>query len=264
LVQFLLNQWLRRHLKGLGMKIRASVFALFALGVATASPAFAAPLVFSSATATFSQNGIFGDFNAGKTIDSDFSSSNGWAIFAGGEGDPTTSQTLFLGLASPLASGPQTLSFNLYQLYTDNPGHLLGDFSLGYTTDVAPTLLSSQTAFSLTGETSLNGTTFTSPAGGQLIASSSAGIDVYTITASSNAAITGIFLNVINDPTNGLPTGGPGLKSNGNFVLNEFTADATATTDVPEPATWAIMLVGFLGLGFLLRSARRKNAAGIA
>ena len=33
----------------------------------------------------------------------------------------------------------------------------------------------------------------------------------------------------------------------------------TLTAEAPEPATWAMMLVGFAGLGFALRSAR-KNA----
>ena len=34
-----------------------------------------------------------------------------------------------------------------------------------------------------------------------------------------------------------------------------------AITAVPEPATWAMFLVGFGGIGFMLRNARRKGAA---
>jgi hypothetical protein len=30
---------------------------------------------------------------------------------------------------------------------------------------------------------------------------------------------------------------------------------------VPEPATWAMMLTGFLGLGMALRNRRRKDVA---
>jgi hypothetical protein len=36
------------------------------------------------------------------------------------------------------------------------------------------------------------------------------------------------------------------------------------TTGVPEPATWAMMLVGFGGLGAAMRSARRRQARGLA
>jgi PEP-CTERM motif-containing protein len=32
----------------------------------------------------------------------------------------------------------------------------------------------------------------------------------------------------------------------------------SATSAVPEPATWAMMLLGFAGLGFAFRQSRRK------
>jgi hypothetical protein len=37
----------------------------------------------------------------------------------------------------------------------------------------------------------------------------------------------------------------------------EFTVAAAASA-VPEPSTWAIMLIGFAGLGFAFRQSRRK------
>jgi hypothetical protein len=37
-----------------------------------------------------------------------------------------------------------------------------------------------------------------------------------------------------------------------------FTAFESITVSVPEPATWAMMLLGFAGLGFALRHSRRK------
>jgi PEP-CTERM motif len=35
----------------------------------------------------------------------------------------------------------------------------------------------------------------------------------------------------------------------------------TVTTQVPEPSTWAMMLAGFAGLGFLSYRASRKAGA---
>ena len=52
-----------------------------------------------------------------------------------------------------------------------------------------------------------------------------------TLTSASLDPITGIFLKAINDPTNGLPTGGPGRYygdgpvGQGNFVISELTAE---------------------------------------
>jgi hypothetical protein len=83
---------------------------------------------------------------------------------------------------------------------------------------------------SITGATSLNGTTFSFPAPGQILAGGPVpATEVYTITAEVNSAapITGFFLNVIDDPNNGFPTGGPGRFSNGNFEITEFMASAS-------------------------------------
>jgi len=44
---------------------------------------------------------------------------------------------------------------------------------------------------------------------------------------------------------------------------NSFEIDNLAT-GVPEPATWAMMIIGFGGVGSMLRSARRKQAAAFA
>ena len=42
--------------------------------------------------------------------------------------------------------------------------------------------------------------------------------------------------------------------TNGNVLV----ASISATSAVPEPSTWAMMLIGFLGLGFAFRQSRRK------
>ena len=44
-------------------------------------------------------------------------------------------------------------------------------------------------------------------------------------------------------------------------VQNFLIHDITTVTAVPEPATWAMMLVGFFGLGGLMRSNRRQATA---
>jgi hypothetical protein len=41
--------------------------------------------------------------------------------------------------------------------------------------------------------------------------------------------------------------------TNGNVLVASISASA-----VPEPSTWAMMLLGFLGLGFAFRQSRRK------
>jgi hypothetical protein len=59
---------------------------------------------------------------------------------------------------------------------------------------------------------------------------------------------------VLNDSAND-PGGFPGTLGSNNISLS--------VTAVPEPATWAVMLVGFGGLGVAMRS-RRKQAAAAA
>jgi hypothetical protein len=42
------------------------------------------------------------------------------------------------------------------------------------------------------------------------------------------------------------------------------TSQLRIFADVPEPATWAMLLFGFFGVGFTVRSARRKNSVAVA
>jgi ribosomal protein L6P/L9E len=107
----------------------------------------------------------------------------------------------------------------------------LGDFALAYTTAASPTLSSPQTPVSIQSASSLNGTTFSVLSPGELLANTSQnsiGTDTYTISALADSAspITGIFLDAIKNPA--LPGGGPGAFDNGNFVVSEFTLDASA------------------------------------
>ena len=60
-------------------------------------------------------------------------------------------------------------------------------------------------------------------------------------------------------PANSIASG----YTSANFPSSLFVATISSVTAVPEPATWAMMLVGFGGLGAALRS-RRKGVAATA
>jgi hypothetical protein len=204
-------------------------------------------VTFSSATATFYQ--VEGNWAPSQMIDG-FTGpnltpySNGWAVFNFATGQAEGADALFM-LASPLAAGEYELTFTIYQNYYGNPGHILGDFALDYTTAASPTLSSGQTPVLIESASSLNGTTFTSPSPGELLANTShnsVGTDTYTVTAlvNSSSPITGIFLDALKNSS--LPGGGPGGQyPNGNFVVSEFTLDATPfTPPTPTPTLASI------------------------
>jgi hypothetical protein len=46
-----------------------------------------------------------------------------------------------------------------------------------------------------------------------------------------------------------------------DFALDDLSLQGTA---VPEPTSWALMLMGFGGLGAMLRSNRRRQVAAVA
>ena len=59
---------------------------------------------------------------------------------------------------------------------------------------------------------------------------------------------------------------GPDILSATNGGNNVIYSDplVSGTFGVPEPATWALMMIGFGGLGAMLRSAKRKPSGGAA
>ena len=45
------------------------------------------------------------------------------------------------------------------------------------------------------------------------------------------------------------------------MTVDTLTVSLTPTPAVPEPSTWAMMILGFLGLGFM--AYRRKNSTTV-
>jgi PEP-CTERM motif len=71
------------------------------------------------------------------------------------------------------------------------------------------------------------------------------GLDLgFNIWSNGDGSYTGFLAG--NSPTQGGP-----------IIYDQFSVDAAFTAAVPEPSTWAMMLLGFAGLGFM--AYRRKD-----
>src|SRR5262249_33226954 len=101
------------------------------------------PVTFSSAVATFYE--VENNWALSQMIDGIFTGPNGgingWSVFDSATGISEGADAL-LTIASPLPAGHYNLTFKIYQNYFGNPGHILGDFALAYTTAASPTLSS--------------------------------------------------------------------------------------------------------------------------
>jgi hypothetical protein len=237
------------------MAVMATAAVFTSQGVQAGSPG---SVTFSGATATYYQT-YGGTWLPTQMIDGIMKGNNGWAIFRNdGTVDQTHSETALLTLATPLSADKHERL--LVEMPLGSSNHELGEFGLAYTSDPTPTLSSPSTPFTIDSARSLNGTTFTSIGPGILLAGGPRPfVDTYWVKLKDwTNPITGIFLDAINDPANGLPTGGPGRGDNGNFVVYEFIAKAVRA---PEPSTWAMMLAGIGGLGAAMRSRRKASTA---
>ncbi len=210
-------------------------------------------IAFQNGTGTFSQN-FTGVWNASELIDGDFSANNGWAIFNNGV---TSAQTaVFETVTDQTLPG---LKITMVQNH-GNPGHLIGRFRWSVTSDDRSLFADGlQNGGDVTANwTVLTPVSVTAPAplsstilgDGSILMATSGSLTTatYEITfAEALTSVTGFRLEAMEDAS--LPTGGPGLFPNGNFVINEITAEA-----VPEPLT--LLAVG-AGMAFVAR--RRKN-----
>jgi hypothetical protein len=200
-------------------------------------------------------------------IDGITTGANGWAV-ATSSGLSAVASNALLTLTTPLAAGSYNLTFTIDQNYgsfANGDHHTLGDFSLGYTTQTSPTLVSSNTPVGIVSDSSTDAlTTFTLLSPGELLAGGDSPVSAtYTIVAAVNSAapITGIFLDTFSNASLPGPAHGPGRQPiNGNFVVTEFLLNATPAGTVPEPGTMAITAIA-AGMLFLLwrRAARNQK-----
>lgn len=238
---------------------------------ALSSSVAAAPVALQNATATFSQT--FTEptvFTIDQAIDGIETSLNGWAISEGPVANipnPTGSQTAVFETASdlnPVAGTPVEFTLKSFLGGT----HLIGRFRLSATTDDRTTfadglanggdVTANWTVLTPNSFSSVGGVSFTILPDGSLLASGPfPTTDSYTVTVQTDLqGITGFRLEVIEDAS--LPALGPGVApANGNFVLTEFSVNATLAP-VPEPDAWAMLLTG---LGLVGVAYRRRRPA---
>ena len=237
----------------------AAVAAIGTLGLSGIAGAVPTPL--QNATAVFSQGG----FPVQNVIDADLNS--GWADGGSGGAGDTAPNTGVFETVNDTASGPGLGATN-FVLTTDSGNfgtHTLGAFRFSATTDsradfadglasggdvTANWTVITPASITSTGAT----TTFTIRPDGSILAGGTASErETYTINGSVPlTGITGLRLELFEDPS--LPGSGPGRgPTNGNYVLFNLTADATAV--VPEPAALGLLSLG--GLLALRRTCRR-------
>ena len=81
-------------------------------------------------------------------------------------------------------------------------------------------------------------------------------LNSYTGFTNANSAWTVYTVNVLGDGSNSLEFRAAGTSDSYGGSL-----DAVMLAAVPEPSTWAMMILGFLGVGFL--AYRRRDQAGL-
>lgn len=184
-----------------------------------------------NATALYSQGG----FGVAEAIDSDLTSTSGWAGAAGPPEDPTPENIGAFETVDDVGYESGTvMTFRLDQQYS---GHSIGKFRLSVTTDDRSTFAdgaanggdveANWTPLTPLSAESANGATMALEHGGTVfVGGTRPSTDTYTVKAVTGlTGITGVRLELLEDPrlsdTNG-GIGGPGRTGHGNYVLSDF------------------------------------------
>ncbi len=220
----------------------------------SASAALATSIPLTTATATVEQ----GVLPVAQSIDGIITSGlNGWGIDPGESFNQTA---VYQTVSNVVAGGGGTsFTFSLFNDYAGGPPYILGDFRISVTADAAPTTTSGATWTELTPLTANATNTFLltiNPTDHSILASGGSGNNTsdFTVTATTTLNnITGFRLEALTNPS--LPLyhvelpgngGGPGMASNGNFVLTEFQVNATEL--VPEPSALVLLGLGCMAM----------------
>lgn len=247
-----------------------SIATALMISATTLKSADAAVVVLGNAAATYSQsipaNPHF--YDVAEAIDGTVTGNNGWAVGIGDGSDATAATAVFEIDSAVPYNGGTTLVFTF--IHNFGGQQLLGNFRLsvtntpGYTTDGLPTganVAGVWAPLTITSVSSTNGVILDIVGPGQLLANPPPTplTSVYTIVATTNLPnITGLRLEALADST--LPSDGPGLRPNGNFVLTELQVQAFPT--LPEPASMVIWGVGAMGCFVVARF--RKGCLEVA
>jgi hypothetical protein len=169
------------------------------------------------------------------------------------------SPALLLGaaMALPLTSASAAIyDYSGSGTYTDFQGGLSETFSASFVFDTASDMVTSAAISSPLGEFDTILSTETGDTGGVFR------LSVGTITSP-------IFSLLLIDPA-AMLLGQPVTLNEDSDIIQLFTTQGpllgenltgTFTAAVPEPSTWAMMLLGFAGLGFMAYRKKSKSAS---
>jgi len=246
---------------------RSRLFRALCLLVATfaaAGPAIASPVTLDNETATFCQDG----YPIDAAVDGSFASGSGWAVY----GQIGNNQTAVFKASNDVGGSEGTqLTFQLHMFWGD--AHILGRFRLSATTsdrstygqgptcgDAAPGGSAGWTVLVPQSVASQNGQTLgVLPDGSVLASGTNPYGDLVTVQLRTPLkGITGFRLEALADGS--FADNGPGRASNGNFVLNELTVDASPVASIPTLDTWAMALMALLLAGVGMRGLRLRRS----
>ena len=108
-----------------------------------------------------------------------------------------------------------------------------------------------------------DGVTYPSPAEQALYSLLTSQVPPFQITADTGNVLLGTQFEFASvwGPFGPVPDGSNDYVEGGsNIDVYERTIEETLMSTVPEPSTWAMMLIGFAGLGFLVHRRRQRAA----